>query len=130
MNNESDSLGSLDREATATTRHDINSQVSVTPVLKLLFGHPKPDFLRPVFIVGDVKNAEADIARTGVKFTQRETHRGAAIAATAGLVKHEWAVNTPQLLEKNPSFLAQGNARESLSFDYGSGVSSHDTSFF
>lgn len=99
MNDESDALGSLDGEATTATRYDINRQMSVAPVLKLLFCHPETDFLRTVLTVRNIKNPQAHITLPGVKFTQREAHRCAAIAATTGLVKHEGAMNTPQLLK-------------------------------
>jgi len=81
--------------------------VSVLPVFKLLERHPEPDWLRNTLNSDLLKH---DIRTSGAELSSRVAHRSRAIAATTGLVEHQWAIALIERSQQLPSFLSEINS--------------------
>lgn len=80
---EADALRRFDREAGSSPRHDVDDEVGVLPVLELRRAHAEghaADF------------AEVNVGAAEYEFIARVAHRGAAVAAAAGLMEEQGAV--------------------------------------
>lgn len=80
---EADALRRFDREAGSSPRHDVDDEVGVLPVLELRRAHAEghaADF------------AEVHVGAAEYEFIARVAHRGAAVAAAAGLMEEQGAV--------------------------------------
>src|SRR5450759_5152241 len=81
----------FERETGATSRHNVDGPASVRPAPELLTIHPE-------FTAGDLADLFVDAAE--LKFPYLEAHRSAAIAAAAGLMKHERTMCLLELLDE------------------------------
>jgi putative transcriptional regulator len=97
----------LQGEARATTRRDIDCQVSILPVLELAPGNVEATTMNL---------ANLDVTGTNPKFAVLEAHGRRTIAATTALMEHQWPMCLPQLVD-DPSRLVRYIHTRVHSFD-------------
>lgn len=93
-------FGVFEREHAATARNHIENELGMLPVFKLAAAHVK----RRV-----AKRSDEDIVVAEKKLSAWITHRRAAVAASAGLVKHQLAMFAIQLRHKLDSGIGSEN---------------------
>src|SRR6476646_8008157 len=98
-------FGAVERKHPTSTRHHVDDQLSVFPVLEL----------RPAY----VERCATDITQQSVIVTDDEiplriTHRCTAVAASAGLVKHQIAVLLAQGGDQCSCGVSRGDAQDLL----------------
>src|SRR5688500_2874695 len=93
--NESYAERYLEREARATAFGDVDREFGVLPEFKLVFGHVE---------IATGHLAKPDVRRSDNELTLRITHRRRPVAASAGLVEHEFAVFGAELFDYRGSF--------------------------
>src|SRR5699024_7170670 len=97
--------GCLQREPTASTVDHVDGQMGVAPQFVLDTRHPH----RYLFGGADIQVTEVDVGVTDAELTCRTAHRGAAVAATSGLVEHQRSVLLTQLPEQGRRFVGDGD---------------------
>ncbi len=85
MNDKPHSHGYLKRKTRAPPRCYINGKLGMTPIFELVGAHEKS---------AAVNVAQVNVISTHFKFALFKTHRLRAVAASAALVKHQFAKPT------------------------------------
>ena len=94
---ESHALWGFERESSAATRHDVDGDVRVLPILELFERDPNLDRFGNF---GDEKLAQQHVSAAHSEFAGGVAHRCRAIAAAARLMEEQIAVDRAQLADQ------------------------------